>query len=222
MEKQPKYKVCIRCKKEKPLEEFHHDKRSEDGYRSYCKECVSEMLSPHRQVKNLDGETWKDIEGYEGVYYVSNFGRIKHVINQEYSRLRIPYPATNGYLRLVLSYKGRRTTISVHREVAKAFIDNPMCYETVNHIDFDKTNNTVENLEWTTIRENINHAKINGKNNRKPILQCDKDWNVIREWESAFAVEKELGYFSTLISRVCRGKQKFHKGYKWVFKHEKS
>jgi hypothetical protein len=215
---QPKFKTCIRCDKEKPSGEFHKDKNSPDGLREYCRECLSVMRNPPNSIEDYQGEEWKDIEDFKGVYFISNYGRLKHVLNPLRHTLRVPYPAPNGYLRLVLSHNNKRKTISIHREVAKAFVPNPNNYKTVNHKDFDKTNNKVSNLEWLSIKDNIIHAKENGKNNRKPILQCDMNGNVIREWESAWAVQLKLGYFSTLISSRCRGIGKSYKGYKWRFK----
>lgn len=164
-------------------------------------------------------EIWKDIQGYEGLYQVSSFGRIRSLqIGNRKGRIRIARAARNGYLYIVLSKKGKAHTIRVHKEVAKAFIPNPMNLNSVNHKNFDKTDNSIYNLEWMSLADNIHHAKINGKNNRKPIYQCDLNGNIIKEWESAYSVELEKGYFSTDISRVCRGLNKKHKGYKWRFK----
>lgn len=216
---QPNFKTCIRCYKEKPFGEFHKDKNSPDGFRNYCKECVSVMINSKKLINDYEGEEWRDIEGFEGIYLISNYGRLKHILNPLHHTLRKPYPAPNGYLRLVLSHKNKRKTVSIHREVAKAFIPNLNNYETVNHKDLDKTNNNLSNLEWLPIKDNIIHAKENGKNSRKPILQCDMKGNVIREWESAWAVQLELGYFSTLISSRCRGIGKSYKGYKWRLKY---
>lgn len=168
-----------------------------------------------RQLK----EEWKDIQGFEGFYQVSNLGRIKSLSRgNKKERIRIPRAANNGYLYVVLSKGNKAHTIRIHKEVAKAFIPNPYNYNTINHKNLDKSDNCISNLEWLPLKDNILHAKDNGKNNRKPIYQCDKDGSIIREWESAWAVQLELGYFSTLISRCCRGKMNSYKGYKWRFK----
>lgn len=204
----------------KPLGDFHKDKNSPDGYRSYCKDCILVMRTGEKLVTDLEGEEWKNINGFENIYVVSNYGRVKHILHKGYQTLRVPSVSPNGYLKMVLSYKNRRRTVSVHRLVAEAFIPNPQNADTVNHKDFDKTNNRASNLEWLSCKDNILHAKENGRNNRKPILQCDISWNVIREWKSAWTVQQELGYFSTHISSCCRGKKKTYKGYKWKFKDE--
>lgn len=210
-------KTCLRCKKLLPLVMFHKNKGKPDGHVEYCKDCISVMRTQKSVVTDLDGEIWCDIQGFEGVYMISNYGRIKHRQNSHRETLRIPHPAPNGYLRLVLSYQGKRVTASVHREVAKAFLPNPNGFDSVNHIDFNKTNNSVSNLEWLPIKENILHAKENGKNNRKSVGQYLKDGTLVRVWASAYEVEKTLGFFSTLISRCCRGIQKSHKGFVWKF-----
>lgn len=163
-------------------------------------------------------EQWKDIEGYEGVYQISSLGRVKRLPHgNSKGRIRKLRAANNGYLYVVLSKDNVPQTIRVHREVAKAFIPNPLNLETVNHKNFDKTDNRVENLEWMTERDNVLHAKRNGMGNNKPVYQCDMSNNIIRKWNSAYEVELKIGFFATLISRCCRGEMKSYKGYKWKF-----
>lgn len=113
-------------------------------------------------------EEWRDIEDYEGLYQVSNFGRIKRMrfINNMYNfpqeRIMKKSLKTNGYEIVRLSKRGVKTTFMVHRLVAKAFIDNPSDYLEINHIDGNKTNNSVENLEWCSRSQNELHAWKNG------------------------------------------------------------
>ena len=124
-------------------------------------------------------EIWKDVQGYEGLYQVSNLGRIKslgrfvdrlasgHCWQEE--RILKPHKTKYGYLNVILSKKGKTKTFSVHRWVALAFIPNPENKPQIDHINADKTNNTVNNLRWVTCKENINNpltlVKITGKNN---------------------------------------------------------
>ena len=172
-------------------------------------------------MKQQPNEVWKDIQGYEGLYQVSSLGRVKRLPRgNKKERIRVPRAANNGYLYVVLSKENKAHTIRFHQEVAKAFIPNPLNLKSVNHKNLDKTDNRLCNLEWMSIMDNIHHARENGRNSRKPVLQCDLDGNVIRKWKSAYHVEKELGYFCTLISRCCRGKKKTYKGYKWRFEYE--
>ena len=103
----------------------------------------------------MDKEIWKDIEGYEGLYQVSNLGRVRNI------RVLKPAPTKDGYLRVCFSVCGKTKGFLVHRLVAKAFIPNTQNSE-VNHIDGNKMNNSVGNLEWSTRSDNILHAYRNG------------------------------------------------------------
>ena len=102
-------------------------------------------------------EIWKDIQGYEGRYQISNYGRVKCFYrNKNGDELKVKTSRT-GYKVAKLTKNGKRKWMSVHRLVAMAFIP-PYSGEQVNHIDADKTNNHVENLEWCTAKENTLHA----------------------------------------------------------------
>lgn len=113
----------------------------------------------------MEKEIWKDTE-YEG-YMVSSLGRVKHVLKKGTYRILTNSNHRCGYKT---AYCGQKNRL-VHRLVAKAFIPNPENKKDVNHIDGDKTNNNVNNLEWTTRLENMQHAKN--------VLQ--KDWCMIRK-----------------------------------------
>ena len=91
----------------------------------------------------IEGEEWKDIPGYEGLYAVSNAGRIKRE-----DRILQPYFTEKGYYRIGLTMYGRKKQYRVHRLVAEAFIPNPNNYHNVHHRDGNKKNNAVSNLEW--------------------------------------------------------------------------
>lgn len=117
-------------------------------------------------------EIWKDAKGFENYYEVSNLGRVRRkkgetiykdgrVANFSETILK-QTPNKKGYLRVYLSVKSKKYTKTVHRIVAETFIENPNNKETVNHKDCDKTNNTIENLEWMTNKENMQHAFKNG------------------------------------------------------------
>jgi hypothetical protein len=109
-------------------------------------------------------EIWKDIKGYEGIYQISSFGRVKslnRIDEAGYNRKeKLLTPATNGrdkYLYVGLSFNKVRKTLKIHRLVAQAFIPNLENKPEVNHIDSNKQNNNFVNLEWTTSRENVTH-----------------------------------------------------------------
>lgn len=107
-------------------------------------------------------EIWKDIKGYEGLYQVSNFGRVKR--NGRILKVRVK---RKGYLGVVLYNNSEPKHYTIHRLVAEAFIPNPENKPQVNHIDEDKTNNTVANLEWVTAKENANHGTRNSRMSHK-------------------------------------------------------
>ena len=106
-------------------------------------------------------EIWKDIEGYNGLYKVSNLGRVKS-FNQTSPKIVSAQKTRLGYITIKLYKNGESIRKSIHRLVAKEFIPNPENKPEVNHIDCDKSNNSVYNLEWATRSENMKHADING------------------------------------------------------------
>lgn len=102
-------------------------------------------------------EQWKDIEGYEGLYQVSDMGNVRNV---KYNRSLKPVLNPGGYLKVILSKDGKRKTCKVHRLVAEAFIPNPDNKPTVDHINTIRTDNRVSNLRWFTHKEQMLDNKI--------------------------------------------------------------
>ena len=111
---------------------------------------------------DLPGEEWRDVVGYEGLYQVSNYGRVKSFHNNGVRTLNPSFADYPGYYVVNLTKNGKQQTQYVHILVAQAFIPNPENKSYVNHIDGDKLNNCLENLEWTTPTENSRHAWRNG------------------------------------------------------------
>lgn len=116
---------------------------------------IVEKLEKEFQI--MDGEIWRDIEGYEGLYQVSNKGRVKSLHWKEDRLLRTTLDSHN-YPKTNLCKNHVQLTYLVHVLVATAFIPNPDNKPVVNHKDCDKENNCVENLEWVTYSENLVHA----------------------------------------------------------------
>lgn len=100
-------------------------------------------------------EIWKNIVGYEGIYEVSNFGRVRTVKNGRMHKERLTF---DGYVKATLTVNSKSKDFRVHRLVAQSFIPNPENKETVNHKDGVKTNNYVDNLEWATRSEQVYHS----------------------------------------------------------------
>ena len=107
-------------------------------------------------------EIWKDIKGYEGKYQVSNLGRVKSLNYRRMGFEKILSPGLDGrgYKMAPLTICGKTKLLKIHRLVAETFIPNHNNYPCVNHIDGDKTNNNVDNLEWCTQKYNVQHAYV--------------------------------------------------------------
>lgn len=112
-------------------------------------------------------EIWKDVPGYEGYYQVSNLGKVRSVDREFVNSIGrhcilkgmpIAPRIEKGYYRLGLGKHQEKKMFNVHRLVALAFIPNPSNYNTVNHINGNKTDNRAENLEWCSIKQNVVHA----------------------------------------------------------------
>lgn len=112
------------------------------------------------ELDDLPGENWEDISNYKGIYQVSSFGRVKRLYKNGNMKILKPYfnQAGKGYLVVNLSKSGKTKWFLVSRLVAQAFLPNPSNKPEVNHIDGHPLNNFVENLEWVTHTENIQHA----------------------------------------------------------------
>lgn len=159
-------------------------------------------------------EIWKDIPGYEGLYQVSNYGRVKSFHGRvEKEKILQPY-YKQKYAQILLIKDKKRKLARVHRLVAEAFIPNPDHKPQVNHKDENKRNNNVDNLEWCDCDYNIIYSQ------GKAVLQYDKTGNFLREWACMRDAERQLGINITNISACCRkvGRVKTAGGYIWRYK----
>lgn len=188
----------------------------------------------------MEQEIWKDIPGYEDLHQVSSLGRVKHLSTQQssgtgrYARqesICTPHLMNNGYLVVDLYKNNRRKTMLVHRLVALAFIPNPSNFPCVNHLDSNRANPNVENLEWCTVSHNHKYSydtnnrreKMNwkqGKDNKKSkaVLMLDKvSGEILRRFDSIKDVERELNIFNSSICSCLKGRYKTAGGYKWIY-----
>jgi hypothetical protein len=196
-------------------------------------------------------EIWKDVVGYEGHYKVSNLGRVKSLdrsrvtergklFNFKGKFLKFNYNVRHKYPQVKLSVAGLEKTFKVHRLVAIAFIPNPENKYCVNHKNFNRLDCRVENLEWMSLEENNEHARLGGRpygskpgpdkppgyryrplvlinKKKRPVLQYDLDMNLVKRHASLIqaARDNNCGYWC--IQDVCRGKRKVYNNYIWQY-----
>lgn len=170
-------------------------------------------------------EIWKDIAGYEGLYQVSNLGNVRSLnwSNTGVIKLVALKKHNRGYLHVLL-YKGKRCkSFLVHRLVADTFMPCSDKTMTVNHIDENPLNNHLDNLEWCSLKENINKfqsnhpGKIGRTENMTPVNQLDMGGRVVNVWKSVAEIRRNLNFNSWSISQCCNGKRKTAYGYRWQY-----
>lgn len=181
----------------------------------------------------IENEIWKDIKDYEGLYQVSNLGRVKsleridnnnHPIKEKILKNQTD---KDGYLWICL-HGIKIKKVQVHRLVAQAFIPNPNNLPQVNHKNEIKDDNRPVNLEWCDTKYNINYGTRNKRvgqklrNNFKrslPIVQIDIKTNfLVAEFPSVMEASRQTGFNEVAIRRCCKGRTKTSYGYKWKYK----
>lgn len=193
-------------------------------------------------------EIWKDIPGYEGLYQVSNLGRVKsmerEVFSANYIRhmpesIKKPQRHSNGnYRSIILSKGGKKTTRLLHRIVAEAFIPNPENKPEIDHIDGNPTNNRVDNLRWVFRKENNNFplhrerislSKRGSKSpqwgkfgklhhNSIPVVRIDTN-GAVTEYECLMAAARD-GFNINGVCNCCNGRANTHRGFRWMHKSD--
>lgn len=187
------------------------------------------------QSISLPNEEWKDVVGFEGKYMVSSLGRVVSLSfpieagKLHYQRNQIikrQKKEQNGYLSTGLSVgRNRNRTVKVHRLVASAFLPNPDNLPVINHLDEDKTNNRVDNLEWSTTRSNINYGTGTERSTRtriatfcncKKVAKLDNDGNILRVYNGLrYAAEDIHRDYSAISGAIKRGGK--CAGFYWSF-----
>lgn len=163
-------------------------------------------------------EIWKDIKGYEGLYQASNLGRIKSIprigTQTKKERIKKYVKSYNGYLRVSLWKDGKSSVPTVHRIIAKTFIDDFKDNLQVNHMDGNKENNAIDNLELVTPKENVKHALDNKLRKVHKILQKDKNGKIIKEWNGLGDIERNTRFHQSNIVYAYKNNKKIY-GYYW-------
>ena len=188
-------------------------------------------------IKIMIGEIWRtavyDDEIYEGLYKVSNWGRILNLNYRNTGRERLmnPFQDTYGYFRVYLRKNGKRKTCKVHRLIAETFLPNPEGKPCVNHkiegdegkkinmVLFNKDgtiNKEKSTIEWATYKENNNYGTRTERTSKR-VLQLSLDGELIKEWESTAECGRN-GFNQGNVVECCNGKRKAHKGCRFMYK----
>lgn len=182
-------------------------------------------------------EIWKDVKGFEGVYQVSNLGRVKSLKrvvrdNRGYRTVReriLQNVLSRGRNVVGFVINGAVKKIYVYRLVAEAFLPNPDNLPFVNHKDENPSNDRVDNLEWCTPEHNCNHGtrneRISKSQKKKKVSQYALDGTLIKTYEGMNIAAKETNSNCAKISHCCKNKRKSHNGFIWKYAddiHKKS
>lgn len=179
----------------------------------------------------MEKEIWADIKGYEGLYQVSTYGRVRSINYRHSGCTKFLKQIKNkfGYFRVMLYKDGvKRRLFYVHCLVAEAFIPNWFDDCDVNHRDEDKTNNHISNLEYCDRKYNVNYGtrnrristKLTNGKMSKQVLQYTKDGDFVKEWSSVHEINRQKGYDCSHIFKCCSNKRKSAYGFIWKYKKE--
>lgn len=149
----------------------------------------------------------KDIKNYEGLYAITSCGK---VYSHKRKKFLKPQVNKSGYLKINLCKNGKIKSFLVHRLVAEVYIDNPNNFDTVDHINGDKSNNSINNLQWMSQADNVRKAC------NKKVICIETE----RIFDSTRAVERELGLDQSSVSKCCREKRKTTGSYHFKFYEE--
>lgn len=162
-----------------------------------------------------DKTEWREVKEYNH-YEVNQFGEIRHRIRKKILKPRI----NNGYQYVNFKINEKNINFSVHRIVANAFIPNPNGYTEVNHKDYNRSNNCVDNLEWVSSSQNKYHAFLkeeNKKSRGKAVNQYTKEGMLIKTFDTITEAAQALGCCVAAISNCCLRRTKTSQGFLWSF-----
>lgn len=189
-------------------------------------------------LEDLPNEVWKDVVGYEGLYQVSNLGRVKmlprkvlanksiknikeHILKQTISK--------KGYLYVDFWVNNKVKRFAVHRLVLSAFLGNSEISLECNHKNENRSDNRLDNLEWLTHRENLNYGNRTNKQKQKmlnhpslslPVIQYNMVGQYIAEYKSLREAGRVLGFSFSCIKECCKGRCKSTHGYIFKYKNK--
>lgn len=182
----------------------------------------------------MEKEIWKDIPGYEGIYQVSNIGRVRGLdrraqrndytirVNGKILAQGTNRGSAGGYHFVGLNKDGEKKQVYVHRIVASAFLPNPDGLKFINHKNRNIADNRVENLEWCTAQYNVTYLDAHlkrGEKQRKAVLVYNKDGTLFGEFDCCASVAKALGMWTDTIHRYMAGKHKNRDGLTFKYKY---
>lgn len=193
---------------------------------------LSEVVKKRRKDKLMEEaqaeEVWKDVPGYDGLYQVSNKGQVKSMYFhaqkgkgnnlKDNPKILIPSVDSYGYKIVSLCNGDTKKTVTVHKLVAAAFIPNPDNLPCINHMDENKQNNCVENLEWCTVEYNNSYGtkgERTAQTLKKKVYQYDQEMNLIAVYDGAIDAEKETGVSRSNICICIKGRAKTAGGFIW-------
>ena len=163
-------------------------------------------------------EIWKDVNGYEGLYQVSNLGNVKSLGNNKSRKEKIlkPIVQKSGHLMVQFCKEGKLKGYLIHRLVAEAFIPNPLKLPCVNHKDENPSNNSLENLEWCTVQYNTNYGTaIKRRVEKRSIaIYCIELDKVFLSSQEAYRI---TGVYQSNINKCLKGKINTAGGYHWKY-----
>lgn len=168
---------------------------------------INVIAHKNTSLEDLDGEIWKYISDYEGFYKISNLGRVKSLSRKMFNgfgyfvskeKIISQKISSKGYYSCALNKNNKSKHFLTHRLLAKEFINNPLNKKCVNHIDSERTNNKLENLEWVSHRENNCHRKLTKNTTSKYTgVHFNKS---VKKWCSNIFLNKKLIHLGTFLT----------------------